>query len=215
MPQIISHSERQKIESSPTQATEPHSLLPCVSVAFKSSQAPPVPSLTPPPPRHYLRNANSSEKLHDLIQKRSDIYTRVRQAQQDGFDSSWEAKVRPQLLTRSSSTVVASVNPWTTHITRSASYREADINPGRSSHSAPTKSPTEVCVVEIENLSTQRRETMVLGFSEIEAHSTRVVDTSVAPHPYMRQAVSDPNHVGPEHNDPLGSTTTPERNPTQ
>src|SRR5258706_6348301 len=109
MAPITSDSERQKIESSPTQTTSPHPLHPYVSVAFKSSQPPLVASLTPPPPRHYLRNANSNERLQGLIQKRSDIYTRGQQAQQKEFHSPSpfaqtlayaEAQGCPKLLTR-------------------------------------------------------------------------------------------------------------------
>jgi hypothetical protein len=176
MPQIISDSERQKIESSPTQTTGVHTLHPCVSVVFKSSQPPPVASLTPPPPRHYLRNATSNEKLQGLIQKRSDIYTRVQQAQQEELDSSRpcpqplafpEAKDRPKRLTRSSSFAFeTSVNPWGAHLARSASWKAMGIAPSCPSD----KSRTEIRVVEFESLGAQRRENMVLGLSEVDAH---------------------------------------------
>jgi hypothetical protein len=218
MPPIISDSERQKIESSPTQATNPHSLRPCVSVTFCSSQPPAVPSLTPPPPRHYLRNAASSEKLQGLIQKRSDIYTRVQQAQQEELDNSYpgahhaEPKVRPKLLTRSSSfTFEASVNPWGTQITRSASWKMTGIGSRRPSN----KSPTEVHIVEFESLGAQRRETMVLGLSEVDAHLRRVFDSedrgSVATHSSAHYATFDPNRGELEYKDVLGFTATAEQ----
>jgi len=225
MPPIISHSERQKIESSPTQATGAQSLHPCVSIAFKSSQPPPVGSLTPPPPRHYLRNATSSEKRQVLIQKRSDIYTRAQQAQQEELESSHpcaqppalaEARIRPKLLTRSSSfTFETSVSPWKTQITRSASWKSIGIAPGRRSN----KSPTEVHVVEFESLGAQRRENMVLGLSEVDAHIKRLFDSEdgagVATHSPARHPQFDPNRGELEYKSVLGFTATAEQKPVE
>lgn len=216
MPPIISHSERQRIESSPTQTTAPHTLRPCVSVVFQSSQPSPVASLTPPPPRHYLRNATSNEKLQGLIQKRSDIYTRVQQAQQEESDSSCpyaqpvahaEAKVRPKLLTRSSSfTFKKSVNPWGSQIARSASWKTTHMASGYPSN----KSPTEIHVVEFESLGAQRRETMVLGLSEVDHHPKRFFDSedgaSVATHSSAHYAPFNPNRGEVEYEGVLGST---------
>lgn len=187
MPPIISHLERQKIETSPTQ-TSPQSLRSCVSAPFKTSQPPLVPSLTPPPPRHYLRNATSSEKLQGLIQKRSDIYTRVQQAQKEEVDSSHpsapsqihaEFKARrPIALTRSSSfTLETSVDACAAQVTRSASWKARGVAPGRHRRSLSTKSHTEVHFVKFESISPQRREVMVLGLSELDAHFRNCFDS--------------------------------------
>lgn len=224
MAPIISDSERQKIESSPTQATSAHTLHPYVSVTFKSSHPPPVPSLTPPPPRHYLRNVTSNEKLQGLIQKRSDIYTRVQQAHQEDFDTctqplaNAEAKVCPKLLTKSSSfEFEASVDPWGTQITRSASWKRKGIAPGRPSN--PNRSLIEVHVVEFESLGAQRRETMVLGLSEVDAHLRRKFDsedgTSVATHSPTHYASSRPNRGEVESKGLLGFTAAAEQVPVQ
>ena len=224
MAPIISDSERQKIESSPTQATSAHSLHPYVSVTFQSSQPSPVASLTPPPPRHYLRNVTSNGKLQGLIQKRSDIYTRVQQAQQDDFDT-WtqplahaEAKVCPRLLTRSSSfEFEASVDPWGTQITRSASWKRKGVAPGRPSNT--NGSLTEVHVVEFESLGAQRRETMVLGLSEVDAHLRRKFDsedaTSGAIHSPAHYAPSRPNRGEVEYKGLLGFTAAAEQIPVE
>ena len=224
MPQIISNSERQKIESSPTQVIGPHTLPSCVSVAFKSSQPPPVASLTPPPPRHYLRNATSSDKLQCLIQKRSDIYTRAQAAQHEKTDSSWpsaqsptraKAKVRPQLLTRSSSAPLAtSVNPWKTRITRSTTFKATGIVAGRRTRSPSTKSLTEVYIMEFKSPGAQRREAMVLGLSEVDAHLISFDSGDgaiVAPHSCVHHATFDPNRGELEYKGLLGHTTAPEQ----
>jgi len=220
MPPIISHSERQKIESSP-QASSPHSLRSCASVAFTSSQPPPVPSLTPPPPRHYLRNVTSSEKLQILIRKRSDIYTRVQQAQQEELESCHhsarshvhaEVRVRPILLTRSSSfTLGKPIGASTAQITRSASWKVTRIAPGHHRRSSSTTSPTGVHVVEFESLGVQRREIMVLGLSEVDAHFRNIFHSrdgaSVAAQSVHHKSF-DPNHGELEFKGALGLTTT-------
>lgn len=229
MAPIISDSERQKIESSPTQATSPHTRHPYVSVAFKSSQPPPVASLTPPPPRHYLRNATSNEKLQGLIQKRSDIYTRVQQAQQEELDSPGicaqppayaEAKVCPNLLTRSSSLKFgASMDPWGTQVALSASWKREGVAPRRPSGRPSNKSLTEIHVVEFESLGAQRRETMVLGLSEVDAHLRRNFDSedgpSVATHASAHHAPSNPNRGEVKYRGGLGSTATAEQLPLE
>lgn len=221
MPPIISYSERQRIESLPTQATGAHSH-PCVSVAFKSSQPPNVPSLTPPPPRHYLRNATSSERLQGLIQKRSDIYTRVQQAQQEEVDG-WhppaqsqthgESKVRPKVLTRSSScSFVTSADRWKPQITRSASWKATGITLRRQGSTSSTKSTTEVHVVEFESLGARRRETMVLGLSEVDAHFRELFDSGdsidVATPSSVNHAPFDPSRGELQYKGALGLTTT-------
>jgi len=213
------------MESSPTQTTGTHSLHPCVSIAFKSSQPPSVPSLTPPPPRHYLRNATSNEKLQGLIQKRSDIYTRAQQAQQEEFDCSRpcaqppahpEPKVHPVMLTRSSSFAFeTSVNPWGTQVTRSASWKAMGIAPSCPSN----ESPTEIRVVEFESLGAQRRENMVLGLSEVDAHLKGGFDSetgaSVATHSFAHYAPFHLNRSEVEYKDVLGFTAATEQIPVK